>query len=80
MDRRKCFYFFNGYYAVAAASDALSRYHITNRIVKAPVTIKNSCSFAVMIKSADSEMASYVLERESIAVKRMEHMENQLSI
>lgn len=66
MDDDKAYLLFSGYYSVAAASDALSRYHIGNRIVKAPVRMKESCSFAVLIDKTDEKMARQVLDRENI--------------
>lgn len=68
MDDHKIYLHFTGYHSVAYASDILTRYHIDNRIVKAPVTKNNSCAFAVLIDENDKEMSVYLLERANIKV------------
>lgn len=73
MDHERCYFFFAGYYTVATASDLLTRYRIANRIVKAPVTMRGSCSFTVLIDAADKELSVYILEREQIQIKRIEY-------
>lgn len=57
---------FRGYYDVAAASDVLKMYNIRNDIVRAPVSKKTGCSFAVRITAADEEMSRYILKRKGI--------------
>ena len=52
------YFFFQGYYFVAAASELLDEYRIPNRIVKAPVKLKNSCSFAVVTETADADQGA----------------------
>lgn len=64
----KVYLIFTGYHSVAAASDVLSRYNIANRIVRAPVGMKNSCSFAVLIDKSEEEMSRYLLNMEKINV------------
>lgn len=66
MSDKKIYLHFTGYHAVAAASDVLTGYHIDNRIVKAPVNMANSCSFAVMIDENDEDMAVHLLERRNL--------------
>ena len=57
----KCYLFFSGYHSVASASDMLSRYHIVNRIVRAPAAMNRCCSFAVLIEKSDAEMTEAIL-------------------
>lgn len=57
----KCYLFFSGYNSVATASDMLSRYHIDNKIVRAPATMNKCCSFAILIGSGNVEMAKAIL-------------------
>lgn len=63
MENEKHYFFFTGYYEVAKASDMLSRYHIKNRIVKAPINKRNSCAFTVMVDKQDEEMSRFIIER-----------------
>jgi len=65
----KVYLFFTGYHSVAAASDVLNRYNIANRIVRAPVGMRNSCSFAVLIDKSEEEMSRYLLNLEKVIVK-----------
>lgn len=74
MKKKSCCFFFSGYYTVAAASEILKRYHIRNRIIKAPLQVKHSCQFAVLVSEADIEMAKYVFEREKVYVTGLEYM------
>lgn len=69
----RCYFFFAGYHTVAASADLLNRYHIANRIVKAPIRLRNSCSFAVVTDTVDEDLVVYVLERENIPIKRIEY-------
>ncbi len=73
MNDRRCYFFFAGYHTVATAADVLARYHIASRIVKAPIRLRNSCSFAVVADEYDKDMAVYVLERENIPIRRIEY-------
>lgn len=57
---------FTGYYDVAAASDVLWLYNIRNEIVRAPVSKRRGCSFAVKIDTAEEEMSRYILNRRGI--------------
>ena len=65
----KCYLFFNCYHSVAFASDALTRFRIDNRIVKAPIDLKGSCSFAVIISEDDLDMSRMVLKNMRMDVK-----------
>ncbi|MEE0773035.1 MAG: putative Se/S carrier-like protein [Anaerovoracaceae bacterium] len=69
MNSDKVYLFFTGYHSVAAASDVLNRYNIANRIVRAPVGMRNSCSFAVLIDKSEEEMSRYLLNLEKVIVK-----------
>lgn len=80
MNHKICYLFLNGYYTVAAASDMLMRYHIDNRIVKAPASLRGSCNFTVQIDVKDLEMAAYVLRREQIHINRIETVEKNKEI
>lgn len=61
---------FNGYHAVYATSDILNRYHIDNRIVRAPIDrAKQGCSFAVLINGYDEEMAVSILKSKGIQIQ-----------
>lgn len=62
----KCYLFFSGYHSVAAASDMLNRYNIDNRIVKAPVNMRNSCSFAVYINKSDVQICEMIIGKENM--------------
>lgn len=70
LNRKKCYLFFKGQYMVSAASDALCRYDIKNRIVRAPVYLQNSCGFAVLIDEDDEIRSCELLEKEKIHVNR----------
>ena len=74
MKQKSCCFFFSGYYTVAAASELLKRHHVRNRIVKAPIRIKDRCQFAVMVSEEDVEMSKYILEREKVRVSGMEYI------
>lgn len=69
MDIKKCYLFFEGYHAVAAASDLLQRYRIGNRIVKAPLSLQGNCSFAVLVSEKDMEMSILLLEQKKVHLK-----------
>ena len=69
MNSDKVYLFFTGYHSVAAASDVLNRYTIANRLVRAPVGMRNSCSFAVLIDKSEEEMSRYLLNLEKVIVK-----------
>ena len=62
MSDTKCYLYFEGYYAAASASDRLTVYQIRNRIVKAPIRMRGSCSFAVMVDKRDADMCYMVLD------------------
>lgn len=64
------YFFFQGYYFVAAASELLDGYLIPNRIVKAPVKLKNSCSFAVVTETADADECCGIFERHGIVIEQ----------
>lgn len=64
----ECYLFFSGYHSVAAASDILNRYHISNSIVKAPIMMNRCCSFAVVIDGADEEMSEAILRDKAIKI------------
>ena len=70
MENKKCCFVFNGYCSVAACSDALIKNEIDNRIIKLPVYIRDSCSFAVMTDIKDVEASCSILEREGIHVEQ----------
>lgn len=57
---------FSGYYEVAAASDVLKMYNISNQIVRAPASKLRGCSFAVKIDAGEEEMSRYILNRKGI--------------
>ena len=63
------YFFFQGYY-FAAASELLDGYLIPNRIVKAPVKLKNSCSFAVVTETADADECRGIFERHGIVIEQ----------
>jgi len=62
------FLMFSGYYEVASAADILSLYKIRNRIVRAPVSLNNSCSYAVLIDKREEEMSRCILQTKGIKV------------
>ena len=64
------YFFFQGYYFVAAASELLDGYRIPNRIVQAPVKLKNSCSFAVVTETADADECRGIFERHGIVIEQ----------
>lgn len=66
MEEEKTYLLFRGYHAVAASSDLLNRYNIDNRIVRAPINLKQSCSFALLIDKVDEEMAVYLINNNGI--------------
>ena len=63
MSERNCYLFFAGYYMVLAASQALCRHNIENRVVKAPAHMRQSCSFALLIDGRDEKEAWAYLQR-----------------
>ena len=69
MNDDKCYMFFEGYHSVASASDKLTRFRIDNRIVKAPVYMRGSCSFAVMVDKQNIQMSRMVLNDNMIDIK-----------
>ena len=66
MSEDKAYIILTGYFDVAAASDILNMYRIYNRIVKAPITLRKSCSYAVMVDKEEEEMSRYILQRKGI--------------
>lgn len=74
MNYSKCYLFFSGYYMVNAAADVLTRFHVENRVVRAPVALANSCSFAVLVAARDAEMACFILRRENIRILKKEYV------
>ena len=71
MENSKCCFVFNGYCSVAACSETLIKHNIDNRIMKLPVNIRNSCSFAVIIDIKDAEFSKNILSKEGICVEKM---------
>lgn len=63
MNNTQCYFIFSGYCKVAAASELLCVNNIPNRIVKAPIYLKNSCNFAVVVRAEDEDISHYLLER-----------------
>lgn len=74
MNYSKCYLFFSGYYMVNAAADVLTKFHIENRVVRAPVAMRNSCSFAVLVAVQDAETACCILKRECIRILKKEYV------
>ncbi|MDO4545185.1 MAG: DUF3343 domain-containing protein [Bacillota bacterium] len=70
MNRKGTYFFFSGYCMVAAASEVLSRYHISNRIVKAPVSLSGSCNFALLVDQEEEDISCYMLERENLKPRK----------
>lgn len=70
MESKKCYLFFSGYYSVAYSSELLRLGGIENRIVKAPVYMRNSCSFALMVNEADIEKSSLLLEQNGVTAEK----------
>ncbi len=70
MDNRNCYLFFAGYYAVSAASQILCGYQIENRIVRAPVHLRDSCNFALLIDGADEERCCRLLEKQKVYIEK----------
>jgi len=70
----KCRIYFSGYYQVAYAAELLGRYHIDSRITRAPVNLKNSCSFVLMIPAEDLETSRIIFEREKMSVNKIEYV------
>lgn len=68
MNKKECYLFFAGYYMVSTASDVLCRNNIENRIVRAPVNMQKSCSFAVLIDESDEKECLRLLEKERIGI------------
>jgi hypothetical protein len=58
-----CYYFFEGYNSVIAASQILINYGIDNRVVKAPVSMTGHCSYAVLIHYNDVDKSLAVLRK-----------------
>ncbi len=53
-----------------SGSELLDGYLIPNRIVKAPVKLKNSCSFAVVTETADADECRGIFERHGIVIEQ----------
>lgn len=64
MKSKMCYFIFSGYYKVASASDLLQKNSIPNRIVKAPVHMKHSCNFAVLISADDAGTSMKLLRKD----------------
>lgn len=71
MGNRKCCFVFNGYCSVAACSEALIKNNIDNRIIKLPVYIRDSCSFAVVTDIKDTECSMSILEKAGIRIEQI---------
>lgn len=70
LDKAKCYLFFSGYYAASSASMILNRYNINNRIVRAPVSMRGSCGFALLVDPADEERCCMLLEKEKVIIEK----------
>lgn len=78
LNNRNCYLFFNGYYAVSVASQILCRYGINNRIVRAPVYLRDSCNFALLIDGADEQSCRELLETEKIYIEKKAYTERNV--
>ena len=74
MGNSKCRIYFSGYYQVAYAAELLGRYRIDSRITRAPVNIKNSCSFVLMISAENLEKSRTIFEREKMSIRKIEYV------
>ena len=54
MNKKYCYFIFEGYTKAVSASEILKINEIKNKIVKAPVQMRNCCSFAVVIFAGDA--------------------------
>ena len=70
LNNKKCYLFFSGYYVVSTASQLLARYQVSNRIVRAPVYLRDSCNFAVLIDAEDEQRSLALLEKAKIALEQ----------
>ena len=68
MSERNCYLFFAGYYMVLAASQALCRHNIENRVVKAPAHMRQSCSFALLLDGRDEKRSLGIFAAKKINV------------
>ena len=62
-----CYFYFSGYYAAVAASAMLERHSVGSRVIKAPVSGRKGCRFAVVVNAEDGENAAAWMQRESAA-------------
>ena len=70
MNNQKCYLFFSGYYVVSTASQLLAENQVTNRIVRAPVYMRDSCNFAVLIDAEDEQRSLALLAKAKIALEK----------
>lgn len=66
----KCYFFFPGYHTVMTASELLTKNGVSNRVVKAPISYRNSCNFAVLTDIADVKYSSFIFSRENMFVEK----------
>lgn len=66
MENNKSYLLFTGYHDVAAASEVLKMYNIDNRIVKAPISMRRSCAFAVVVDVNEGDMSKFILDTKGI--------------
>ena len=71
MKEDQCYLFFSGYYVVAASAEILRRHDVESRIVRAPVSMRGGCNFALLVDGEDVELVRYLLEREKIRIERI---------
>ncbi len=70
MSGKNCYLFFSGYYAAVKVSQILTGHQIDNRVVRAPVHMRNSCNFAVLIDVAEEDRTMELLRRKGRMGKR----------
>ena len=77
MSGKNCYLFFSGYYAAGKVAQILTGHQIDNRVVRAPVHMRNSCNFAVLIDVAEEDRTMELLGESKIAPEKRAYGEKR---
>ena len=77
MSGRNCYLFFSGYYAAVKVSQMLTGYQVDNRVVRAPVYMRGSCNFAVLIDAAEEDRTMDILGKARVVPEKKAYGEKR---
>ncbi len=77
MNGKNCYLFFSGYYVAVKVSQILAGCQIENRVVRAPIYMRGSCNFAVLIDADEEERTMEVLRNARITLEKKEYGEKR---